>query len=118
MDMWPFHDWLVPAPTPPTGVIPVDPAKRGRGNADPLTAWPRPIAGSGAVELSPGMVIPQTPLGGVGPGGPGLPLLVPSVLSTAGMNPAEGTTPTSVTPGTQLRGEVSKGIEQARVRCH
>ena len=46
------HDSLGPAPTPPTGRHPCRYGHTGRGNADPKTAWPQPIAGSGVVALS------------------------------------------------------------------
>ena len=40
----PRHDWLAPAPTPPTGRHPCRSGHTGRGNDDPKTAWPQPIA--------------------------------------------------------------------------
>ena len=46
-----LHDWLGPAPTPLTGRQTCRCGRKGRGNADPGTAWPQPIAGSGVVAL-------------------------------------------------------------------
>ena len=46
-----LHDWLGPAPTPPTGRRSCRCGRKGRGSADPRTAWPQPIAGSGVVAL-------------------------------------------------------------------
>jgi len=46
-----LHDWLGPAPTPPTGRQTCRCGHKGRGSADPGTGWPQPIAGSGVVAL-------------------------------------------------------------------
>ena len=73
----PRHDSLAPAPTPPTARHLCGYGQTGRGNADPKTAWPQPIACVEVVARSPVAAAatpvdgPRWPAGVVGPGGPG-----------------------------------------------
>ena len=77
-----------PLPRLHQDVTPADPVDTGRGNADPQTAWPQPIACVGVLALCPtgGKPVqldgPRLPAGVVGPGGPGHALTLTSTTST------------------------------------